>query len=543
MTPKLPLLAAVVIGSGAFGVATFGMSGVANAQATTATTPAVTSATASASPAAPRDPNGPADGCRKGSENESFWTRLKDSYTSHLAWNGSDPTAPATKVVGGAEIPESNPPWPYSTWNIGGSEAIGVDNMYNNALMDAIYCGPDGQKWKDSRFTIYGWIEPGGNISTSHTKFNYATGTGGNYPAAYSYEPNTVQLDQAALYFERTPDEVQRDHFDWGGRFTSIYGTDYKYTFAQGIFSNQYTDSAKKNGYDPVMYYLDFWFPKFFEGENVRVGRYISIPDIEAQLAPNNITYSHSLLYTVDPYTQTGVVSTTKLSKNWQFQFELSAGNDVAPWVKSERHLTPAACVIWTSNSGKDNIYPCMNGLNDSDWRWNNVQHAVVTWYHKFDEHWHTDTEIWYMWQDHTPNLSDTSPENGGAEQLANVYTYLRYGEPSGAICPDKAGQPTCYSYEYAAVNYINYQFGPRDVATWRTDFLNDATGQRTGFRTRYYEFDASYTHWVGDAIEIRPEIRYEHARDAEAYDNPTAAPGAGRNSQVMFAADLILHF
>jgi len=352
-------------------------------------------------------PDGPVAGCAKGSQNEGFFSRLKDSYKSHLAWDGPDPNAPPTKIVGGAEIPMSNPPWPYSTWNIGGSEAIGVDNMYYSALMDALYCGAGGQKLKDSRFTIYGWIEPGGNISTSHTKFNYATGSGGNSPAAYSFEPNTVQLDQAALYIERTPDEVQLDHVDWGFRFAGIYGTDYKYTFSQGIFSSQYTNAEKFNGFDPVMYYMDFWFPHFFQGENVRVGRYISIPDIEAQLAPNNLTYSHSLLYTVDPYTQNGVVSTTKLNKNWQIQTELSSGNDIAPWVKSERHLTPAACVIWTSDSGKDNVYPCMNGLNDGNWRWNNLQHAVVTWYHKIDEHWHTDTEIWYMWESHTPNVNN----------------------------------------------------------------------------------------------------------------------------------------
>jgi hypothetical protein len=34
------------------------------------------------------------------------------------------------------------------------------------------------------------------------------------------------------------------------------------------------------------MCYLDFWFLQIAEGENVRVGRYLSIPDIEAQLAP-----------------------------------------------------------------------------------------------------------------------------------------------------------------------------------------------------------------------------------------------------------------
>lgn len=483
------------------------------------------------------DPSAPIEGCATGSENEGFWTRLKNSYATHLTWEGPDPSAPPTYVVGGAEVPISNPPWPYSTWNVGGSPAIGVENMYYNALMDALYCGAGGQKLKNSRFTLYGWFEPGGNLSTSHTRFNYATGTGGNYPAAYSFEPNTVQIDQVTLYLERTPDEIQRDHLDWGFRVTGLYGTDYKYTFSQGIFSNQYTNSAKQYGFDPVMYYLDFWFPKIAQGTNIRVGRYISIPDIEAQLAPNNITYSHSLLYTFDPYTQNGIVATTKLSKNWRIQEELSAGNDVAPWVKSERHLTPAACVIWTSNSGKDNIYPCMNTLNDSNWRWNNVQHAVVTWYHKFNSQWHIDTELWYMWQSHTPNVDNPA----GLAYIGERYSHVNYGAPSGAIC--NPGVAFCYSYEWAAVNYINYQIGPRDIVTWRTDYLNDARGQRTGFKTRYAEFDLGYTHWVGDAIELRPELRFDHALDADAYDNPTATLGAGRHSQFMVAADAIFHF
>jgi hypothetical protein len=484
-----------------------------------------------------RAAKGPVDGCRKGSEGEGFWARLRDSYAGHLAWNGADPTAPPTLVVGGAEVPESNPPWPYSSWNIGGSESIGVDNMYYSALMDAIYCGPSGQAWKDSRLTIYGWLEPGGNISSSHTRYNYVTGTGGNYPAAYSFEPNALQLDQAALYVERTPDEVQREHFDWGFRFTGLYGTDYKYTFSNGILSNQYQQGAKQYGFDPVMYYLDLWYPTVAEGMNLRVGRYISIPDIEAQLAPNNLTYSHSLLYTYDPYTQNGVVSTIKLNRKWQLQGELSAGNDVAPWVKGDRQLTPAACVIWTSDDGRDNLYPCMNGLNDSRWNWNNIQHAVLTWYHKFNSRWHMDSEAWYMWESHTPNVNDPA----GLAIIAAQFPYVTYGAPGGAFCA--SGKVTCYSYEWALVNYLNYQFGPRDMATWRTDYMDDARGQRTGFKTRYYEFDFSYTHWVGDVIEFRPELRFEHARDVDAYDNPTAVPGQGRNSQVMFAADAIFHF
>jgi len=34
------------------------------------------------------------------------------------------------------------------------------------------------------------------------------------------------------------------------------------------------------------------------------------LPDIEAQLAPNNYTYSHSLTYGYDNYTNTGIQGT-----------------------------------------------------------------------------------------------------------------------------------------------------------------------------------------------------------------------------------------
>jgi len=198
---------------------------------------------------------GPADGCPKGSETEGFWKRLSESYRRHLLPGDSsapapDPNAPFDEEAAGyrkdlAPPPVSNPPWPYGVYNEGGTELIGYENMYNNALMDALYCGANGKALKDSRFAIYGWVEPGGNISTSNLGFNKLSGTGGNYPAAYSYQPDTVQLDQAALYFERTPDEVQRTHNDWGFRVALLYGTDYRYTFSNGIMSYQYTEEER----------------------------------------------------------------------------------------------------------------------------------------------------------------------------------------------------------------------------------------------------------------------------------------------------------
>jgi hypothetical protein len=537
----------------------------------------------SASSAALAD-SGPADGCVKDSENAGFWTRLSQSYQKHLFQSDqsatSDPAAPAPNLNAPFDAeaagyrqdlpppPVSSPPWPYSTWNVGGTSAVGYENKYSSALMDAIYCGPNGKAWKDSRFVIYGWVEPGANISTSNLGFNKLSGTGGNFPAAYSYQPNTVQLDQASLYFERTPDEIQRDHFDWGFRVALLYGTDYKYTFSNGILSNQYTQDERLYGFDPVMYYMDFYFPHFFEGENLRVGRYISIPDIEAQLAPNNITYSHSLLYTYDPYTQNGIVSTTTLSKNWKLQLAVSAGNDISPTDKNLRQFTPAVCVVYTTNSGKDQLYPCMNGLNNGQFGWNNVQPAVVTWYHKFNDHWHMDTEVWYMWETHTPDVSNPQ----GAAALAAMFPAPEFhiGAPDGAQC-NNAALVYCTSREWALVNYVNYTHDPHNIWTFRSDYFDDATGQRTGFKGTFVEWDLGYTHWVGDALELRPELRFEHQLTAPnaaatgfAYDNPCYAASnpasptctfssggrsasfdqnGGKRSQAMLAMDAIFHF
>jgi hypothetical protein len=510
---------------------------------------------------------GPIQGCNAEADDNSIWTRLRHSYTTHLLSGGepADPsTASPTVRTGLPDPPVSNPPWPYSVYNEGGTPLIGYENMYYSALMDAVYCGPNGQAWKDSRVTIYGWIEPGANLSTSTSRFNKQTGTGGNYPAAYSYQPNALQFDQAALYFERTPDEIQTSHSDWGFRLALLYGADYKYTFANSILSYQYTEQKHLYGFDPVMYYFDFYFPHFFQGENIRIGRYISIPDIEAQLAPNNITYSHSLLYSYDPYTQNGIVSTTLLNKNWRVQLEISAGNDISPFSKGLRQITPAACVVYTSNSGRDAFYPCMNGLNNQKFGWNNIQHAVATWYHKLDDHWHIDTEAWYMWQKDTPNV--LNPQ--GAALLAADFPLPEYaiGAPSGAQCSHVTA-PRCTSHEFAFVNYVNYQHDAHNIWTFRSDFFADSTGQRTGFKGDFLEFDLGYTHWVGDALELRPELRLERQLTAPnaaltgyAYDNPcprfdasggscTLSNGnripasSGSRNQAMLAADAIFHF
>lgn len=463
----------------------------------------------------------PAEGCSLKSKNEKFLERFYETYKEHL----NAPTQKAGELAhdeNSVDAPLASPPFPSATWNIGGTTPLGYADNISSPLMDTIYCGENGKAIKDSRVKIYGWFDPGFNISSSKSHFDIASGAGGNYPAAYYPYPNQLMLNQAAIYFERVPDTTQNKKIDYGFRLTGMYGTDYKYTFSNRLLSNQYLKDHKKYGVDPVMAYGDIYIPYVAKGLNVRIGRYISIPDIEAQLAPNNYTYSHSLLYSFDPYTHEGIVSTLKLNKNWTAQFELFAGSDIAFWDKKNRQLTPGACVNWTSDSGNDNFYPCINGINDGKYAYNNLQMLVATWYHKFNSKWHMATEGYYMWQKNVPNV------NG--EKASSIIAGT-----SGAQC--RAGDETCKASVFAALHYLVYQIDSHDYLTLRNEFFNDNRGQRTGYKTLYTEHMIAWAHWIGDVITIRPELRFDHSYDVKAYD------GGRKSSQYVFAADMIIHY
>jgi len=462
----------------------------------------------------------PAQGCGLKAE-YGFAKRFYETYKEHLKWSGEN-VAPLEHNEDTVDAPLSSAPFPSATWNIGGTTPLGYADNTIAPLMDALYCGEDGQKIKDSRIKLYGWLDPGANLSSSKSHFDVKSGTGGNYPAAYYPYPNQLMLNQAALYLERVPDTVQRDHIDYGFRLTGMYGTDYKYTFSNKLLSNQYLKDHKKYGFDPVMFYGELYVPYVAKGMNIRVGRYISIPDIEAQLAPNNYTYSHSLLYSFDPYTHEGVVTTVKLNKNWTIQGEISVGSDITIFDKKNRKLTPGACVSWTSDSGNDNFYPCINGINSGKYAYNNLQMLAATWYHKFNEKWHMATEAYYMWQRNVPNIDN--PNSPPTILGAN-----------GAHCPP--GSTTCRAGVNSMVHYLLYKFTPKDYLTLRNEFFKDSRGQRTGYKTLYSEHLIGWTHWIGDVITIRPELRFDHAYDTKVYD------GGRKYSQYVLAADMIIHF
>jgi hypothetical protein len=381
-----------------------------------------------------------------------------------------------------------------------------------------------------ARIKIYGWANPGMDYSSSHHS---------NIPLSYAVVPRRLELDQLILRIERTPDTVQTEHTDWGFRLGLLYGIDYRWTTAAGWFpaSRQLFSHNYLYGFDPVECYGMYYIPKVAKGMVLKFGRYISPPDIEAQLAPDNYLWTHSLMFTVDNYTQTGLLASVKLNDQWMAQAGIHAGDDIAPWSRSAIP-TAEAYLRWVSKRNKDSLYGGVNAINDGHYRradkqngahgHDNLQQFNLTWSHKFNERVHMATEGYFIYQINA--LSGGSVIDGPPRP---VFTNVGPGTFLHGVSPT-----------WGVVNYTNIKITDKDYISVRPiDYLGDARGQRTGFATTYASWTIGWCHRFTNLTCIRPEIRYERALNSHNGVPVTPYDDGKRMFQFTFGTDLIHRF
>jgi len=449
---------------------------------------------------------------------EPFFQRLDEAFLEQLgtpAYTPPDPNAPNPRRIPPA--PFDSPPFPNGDWQIGGTAGTAIigdpGELAPYPLMQAIYEGPGGQAWKDSKVQLYGWVNFSGNISTSHPS---KTSENGNFPLVYDIRPNRMELNQFVLYLERLPNEAQTDHIDWGFRIAALYGLDYRFTFSRGWFSDQLLKHNSYYGVDTPMVYFDLYIPYIFQGMNITIGRIISEPDIEAQLAPNNLMATHSLLYGFDDYCHEGIFTTTKINAQWTLQLGIDGGTDVAIWQDDPgRQVTGDVMIQWIAPNQMDSIYAGANSFNNGKFGYNNLQQYVGTWTHKFNDKIYTATEAWYMYMnDAIDHPTKEVPFQSGSFPVRNGY-----------------------APEWAVLNYTMFRLSGNAFFTVRNEYMNDKVGSRTGFATQYSEHAIGITYWPDKLITIRPELRFDHSYDVPAYNLGT------RKNQFAFTTDVIFHF
>jgi hypothetical protein len=368
---------------------------------------------------------------------------------------------------------------------------------------------------------------------------------------------------------------------------SGLYGIDYRYTNSYGLGSYQFNKKNDENGWDLPMMYVDIFIPNVLEGLQFRLGRYISIPDIEAQLAPNNLTYTHSLTYGWDNYTNTGVVASLQVTKNLMVQIGIDDGTETPLWHIGSREknlytqaaanqvlanqglpqnapatdpIFPgstfkkdpgnqpsiAACIQYKWNDGWDTFYPCVDGINNGTWGYNNIQWHGFTYYHRFNNEWHFDFESYYLTGKGI--LNTRNPVANAIEAVGGTPfspQYIPRNTTNSVYCKN-ATELTCDVYTIAALGYLNYSPDPLNNLTLRLEYYDDANGWRTGVGSavKYFDTALSWQHWLSPQIEFRPEISYWKSFGTNAFNgNPARGIAGTKSDMTEFASDVIIHF
>jgi hypothetical protein len=418
------------------------------------------------------------------------------------ATTGGTQKAAATPERRALPSPWGSPPFPSSEYQ--GFPLIGVPPDTTRYPLMKVLQGTSYCDVLDSeRIRVYGWLNASGNWSNCKSS---------NTPDSYWVVPNSFQLDQAVLRFERHVDSVQTDHIDWGFRATGDYGIDYRYFTAGGWFSDQLLVHNFLYGWDPTELYAELYIPWVAQGMILTVGRWIATPDIETQYAPDNYIGTHSILFTVDVYTETGVMATVMLNRQWTVQAAIHAGADMAPWYVG---AVPTGMfgVRWVSKDNNDSVYTVLNAINNAEFRYfdlrgqpaghHNYNIFQSTWQHRFNERIHTKTEAYVMWERNaavggTPSLGPFQFNSGGG------------------IGPTIPG----LSLTYAILNYTMFQVSKSDFITVRNEWAQDEHGTRYGFAGNYTSHTLGWTHNFTPELQVRPEIGYYRNWTGPAFDN-----------------------
>lgn len=349
-----------------------------------------------------------------------------------------------------------------------------------------------GQRLAAKRWNISGWTEMAFTVSTADNN---------QLPLGFNYLANEFTLQQNWLRLERTADQ-EGDALDWGFRNDWILpGTDYRFTLPRGLFNDQLTaDGGQPNRYgiDAVQFYGEVWAPHLAEGIDVKVGRFLLPYGFETTEAITTPFVSRAYSFLYNPFTQFGVLSTTKLNDQWSVYFGLTAGNDVVIDPANEptldlgcRWTSPKAChsvnVFGIFGEGQFNAAENFNNPNLID----------IVYTHAITEEWTSVCDLHCGWQRDVPGLGNVSWQG--------------------------------------FAKYFSYQVTPEFALNLRGEYFNDQDGNRTGFRGVYRNLTTGFACKPRTNLILRSEVRVDYNNDSRPFD--------GQDSLVTGAADVIVRW
>ena len=335
-----------------------------------------------------------------------------------------------------------------------------------------------GNILKENRIEISGWTDLSYTASTDRST---------NLPTGFNYKANDFLLDQNWLRIDRPVDTTSTCEPSYGFRLDTILpGSDYRFTAARGLFSDQLSaDHGHPNlyGIDPIQFYGEAYYPTIAQGMDVKVGRFFALYGVETNDAVSNALFSHAYTFVYDPFTHTGIVSTTKLSDAWTVQAGLVLGSD--DFIDPVDTPTFIGSVKWTASDQKDSVLANVilgSGRYNQQREFNNPEVFDLVYNHKFSDRLNYNFESLFGFETNVPGT-------GTAEW-------------------------------FGILNYLTYQLTPKLDSTTRLEFFDDIQGERTGFSGLYTALTTGLEFKPCSAIIVRPELRYDVNDESRPFEN-----------------------
>lgn len=392
------------------------------------------------------------------------------------------------------------------------------DLSETTGLLDFVSDGGNTQPMENWGIKWGGWVNAG-------ITYN-ATDPGGRYngPVTFGDRSSEFQLNQLNLFVQRA---VSTDGgWDLGGRFDFMFGTDSVFTQAYGSPRGHWDLSLIKNGerfYDIALpqAYFEVFAP-FGNGITAKIGHFYTPIGNEVVTAPDNFFYSHA--YTMqygEPFTHTGVLLSYPFDQNWSFSGGAVTGSDFGgwdgAWDKGLGNWAGIGGVTWTSDSKGTSVTMTGTTGETSEQDHNNwsiyslvIKHDIMDGLHYTFQH-----------------------DHGFASKVL-------------------AGQDATW---YGINNYLTYDIQDDLAVGVRAEWFRDDDGYRVASPGRtltyfpgassYYEITAGLNWKPLKWVTVRPNVRYDWADKANAFDNGGMSVGyaGGKGDQFLFSTDVVIAF
>lgn len=352
--------------------------------------------------------------------------------------------------------------------------------------------GRTGQPAPSGQLSISGWIDASYTASTDRDN---------QLPMGFNYRANQFLLQQNWVRLERA---VRRDDSEASFGFLSdniLPGSDYRFTLPRGLFNGQLTGTRggpNLYGIDPVRFYGEAFLPNVAQGMDLQVGRFYAPWGVEAVDAPSNTFLSHTYTFVYDPFTQVGMMATTKFNERWSNQSALVIGND--EWFTPGNRLKYAGNLQWTAPDNRNTL------------RFSTILGSprYVTAY-KLDN----------------LNLFELIYSHTFSEKLKYVLA-VTFGYQTGV---PGLGTADWIGYQ----QWLTRQLTEKLSAAVRVELFDDYKGQRTGYAGLYTDVTTGIQWQATESIRVRPEVRFD--------DNSRSRPFDGRHDLFTAATDVIIRW